>query len=112
MDNITFDVSSQIKHTALNIHEPLYIEENKITLAGSFHNDVFPYALLVIGVLIFIFGLMGIIYLCISWNKYVWSVYKIYSKNKLIILGINRSSNTYKLLTYQQQIYLGTKKRT
>lgn len=37
---------------------------------ASLNSDIFPYALLIIGGIIFVFGIVGIIYLCVSWSKY------------------------------------------
>ncbi|CAH1113662.1 unnamed protein product [Psylliodes chrysocephalus] len=70
MANITFDITSQIKHTAINIHEPLAIQKPKKTAIASFNTDIFPYALIVVGIIIGVLGLVGIIYICISWSRY------------------------------------------
>ncbi|XP_018318616.1 cadherin-99C [Agrilus planipennis] len=71
MDNITFDVSGQIKHTALEIHTPLEIPKKaKPTAIASLNGEVFPYALIVIACIIFVFGIIGIIYITVSWSRY------------------------------------------
>lgn len=69
MDNITFDITGQIKHTAFNIHEPLILHRVKSASIASFNGEVFPYALIIIACIIFILGIVGIIYICISWSR-------------------------------------------
>lgn len=70
MDNITFDITGQIKHTAFNIHEPLVVYKIKTASIAAFSNEVFPYALIIIACIIFILGIVGIIYICVSWSRY------------------------------------------
>ncbi|XP_017776968.1 PREDICTED: protocadherin-15, partial [Nicrophorus vespilloides] len=70
MDNITFDVSGQIKHTVFNIHEPLIVHKIKTSSIASFNGEVFPYALIIIAIIIFVLGIVGIIYICVSWSRY------------------------------------------
>ncbi|KAJ8954941.1 hypothetical protein NQ318_000371 [Aromia moschata] len=70
MDNITFDITGQIKHNAFNIHEPLAIHKVRSASIASFNGEVFPYALIIIGCIIFVLGIVGIIYICISWSRY------------------------------------------
>ncbi|XP_018578210.1 cadherin-99C [Anoplophora glabripennis] len=70
MDNITFDVTGQIKHNAFTIHEPLAVHKVKSASIASFNGEVFPYALIIIGCIIFVLGIVGIIYICISWSRY------------------------------------------
>lgn len=69
MDNITFDVTGQIKHNAFSIHEPLAVHKVKSASIASFNGEVFPYALIIIGCIIFVLGIVGIIYICISWSR-------------------------------------------
>ncbi|XP_050294063.1 cadherin-99C isoform X2 [Anthonomus grandis grandis] len=70
MDNITFDVTAQIKNNALNIHEPLIIHKVRAVSIASFSGEVFPYALIIIACIIFVLGSIGIIYICVSWSRY------------------------------------------
>lgn len=70
MDNITFYVTGQIKHTAFNIHTPIVLMKPKSTAIAAFNGEVFPYALIIIACIIFIFGTIGIIYICVSWSRY------------------------------------------
>nr|XP_022907030.1 cadherin-99C-like [Onthophagus taurus] len=70
MNNITFDISGQIQHTAFGIHEPLVVQKIKTASIASIHGDVFPYALIIIAIIIFVLGIVGIIYICVSWSKY------------------------------------------
>ncbi|XP_072398558.1 cadherin-99C [Diabrotica undecimpunctata] len=70
MANITLDITSQIKQTAVSIHEPLAIQKPKTTVMASFNTDIFPYALIVIACIIGILGFIGIIYICVSWSRY------------------------------------------
>lgn len=67
MNNITFDISGLVKHTAFNIHEPLVV--HKTRNAVQLNAEVFPYALIIIACLIFVLGFAGIIYICISWSR-------------------------------------------
>lgn len=69
MDNITFDITGQIKSTATEIHEPIVVPKVKTAAIASFNGEVFPYALIVIACIIFVFGVVGIIYICISWSR-------------------------------------------
>ncbi|KAI4458345.1 fat atypical cadherin-related [Holotrichia oblita] len=70
MTNITFDVSGQIKQTAFNIHEPLVTPKIKTASIATLNGEVFPYALIIIACIIFILGIVGIIYICVSWSRY------------------------------------------
>ncbi|KAH1012859.1 hypothetical protein HUJ05_011939 [Dendroctonus ponderosae] len=70
MDNITFDLSAQIKHTAFNIHEPLVFHKVRTASLASFNDEVFLYALIIIACIIFVLGSVGIIYICVSWSRY------------------------------------------
>lgn len=67
MNNITFDISGLVKHTAFNIHEPLVIQKTRT--AVTLNAEVFPYALIIIACLIFVLGFAGIVYICISWSR-------------------------------------------
>ncbi|KAL1505298.1 hypothetical protein ABEB36_004893 [Hypothenemus hampei] len=70
MDNITFDITGQIKNTAFNIHAPLTSNKLKIASVSAFNGEVFPYALIIIACIIFFLGSIGIIYICVSWSRY------------------------------------------
>ncbi|KAF5300091.1 hypothetical protein FQA39_LY11283 [Lamprigera yunnana] len=70
MNNITFDVTGQIKHTAFNIHRPIMLVKVKSATVAAFNGEVFPYALIIIACIIFVFGTIGIIYICVSWSRY------------------------------------------
>ncbi|XP_044262144.1 cadherin-99C [Tribolium madens] len=70
MDNITFDITGQIQNTAFNIHEPLVLHKVKTASIASFNGEVFPYALIIIACIIFVLGIVGIIYICVSWSRY------------------------------------------
>lgn len=69
MDNITFDLTAQIKHTAFNIHEPLVFHKVRTASLASFNDEVFLYALIIIACIIFVLGSVGIIYICVSWSR-------------------------------------------
>lgn len=69
MDNITFDITGQIKHTAFNIHEPIAPQTVKSATIASLNGEVFPYALIIIACIIFVLGIVGIIYICVSWSR-------------------------------------------
>ncbi|CAG9858014.1 unnamed protein product [Phyllotreta striolata] len=70
MTNITFDITSQIKQTAIDIHQPLDIKKPKKTAIAAFNTDLFPYGLIALGALVGILGLLGIVYLCVLWSRY------------------------------------------
>ncbi|VEN48981.1 unnamed protein product [Callosobruchus maculatus] len=70
MANLTFGITSQIKHNAFNIHQPIAMPKVKSASIASFNGEVFPYALIVLASVIFVLGIIGIIYICVSWSKY------------------------------------------
>lgn len=71
MSNITYDVSPLIRATAIEIHAPVMPSEQVRTqTAVAFSGEVFPYALIIIACIIFVLGIAGIIYICISWSRY------------------------------------------
>ncbi|KAJ8894246.1 hypothetical protein PR048_006858 [Dryococelus australis] len=61
-------VSSMVHATASHIHPPLVVPKPVAAVAISW--EVFPYALIVIAFIIVVLGLVGIIYICISWSRY------------------------------------------
>lgn len=70
MDNITFDITGQIQYTAVRIHEPYVIHKVKTAQIATFNSEIFPYALIIIAIIIFVLGIVGIIYICVSWSRY------------------------------------------
>ncbi|KAI8045501.1 cadherin-99C isoform X1 [Drosophila gunungcola] len=58
--------------TADNISFPLERNEqvHKVKAAVALDNEVFPFTLIAISLVILILGTIGIIYICISWSKY------------------------------------------
>ncbi|XP_002037260.2 cadherin-99C [Drosophila sechellia] len=58
--------------TAENISFPLERKEHvhKVKAAVAIDNEVFPFTLIAISLVILILGTIGIIYICISWSKY------------------------------------------
>ncbi|XP_053978004.1 cadherin-99C isoform X1 [Hylaeus volcanicus] len=71
MTNITFDVSTLVRATAIDIHAPVIPPEPVRTqTAIAFSGEVFPYALIIIACVILILGIAGIIYICVSWSRY------------------------------------------
>ncbi|KAL0274963.1 UNVERIFIED_CONTAM: hypothetical protein PYX00_002973 [Menopon gallinae] len=69
MSNITFDVSGNFQVTASMIHEP-FVEMKQRTAIAAVSWDVFPYTIIIIACLILVLGIVGIIYICISWSRY------------------------------------------
>jgi protocadherin-15 len=47
----------------------------KIITAIAVSWEVFPYALIVIACIILVLGIVGIIYICISWSRYISSIF-------------------------------------
>ncbi|XP_043289461.1 cadherin-99C isoform X2 [Venturia canescens] len=72
MSAITFDVSTQIRANAIDVHEPVVLTEQPVRTqtAIAFSGEVFPYALIIIACLILFLGIAGIIYICVSWSRY------------------------------------------
>ncbi|KAL6263958.1 hypothetical protein P5V15_004039 [Pogonomyrmex californicus] len=71
MSNITFDVSTLVRANAIDIHAPVMPPEPiRTQTAVAFSGEVFPYALITIACVILILGIVGIIYICVSWSKY------------------------------------------
>lgn len=67
VSNITLDVSAGLQATATAIHEPFVVARHKTAVAVSW--EVFPYALIVIACVILVLGVVGIIYICVSWSR-------------------------------------------
>lgn len=60
-------------YIAQGIFSPLSIVDDQIKktkTAVIIKSDVFPYTLIAIALLILIFGIFGIVYICISWSNY------------------------------------------
>lgn len=68
VSNITLDVSANLQATATAIHEPYVVARPKTAVAVSW--EVFPYALIVIACVILVLGVVGIVYICVSWSRY------------------------------------------
>ncbi|GLH14858.1 Protocadherin-15 [Gryllus bimaculatus] len=73
VSNITHEVAMELAAaaTVVGLHEPLQEPVRTPTTAVAAVNwDVFPYALIVIAVVILVLGVAGIVYICISWSRY------------------------------------------
>jgi protocadherin-15 len=68
VSKITVDVTGNLHATASGIHAPLTVPKTITAIAVSW--EVFPYALIVIACIILVLGVVGIIYICISWSRY------------------------------------------
>ncbi|PNF18966.1 hypothetical protein B7P43_G12884 [Cryptotermes secundus] len=68
VSRITVDVTGNLHATASSIHPPLTVPKIITAIAVSW--EVFPYALIVIACIILVLGIVGIIYICISWSRY------------------------------------------
>ncbi|KDR15408.1 Protocadherin-15, partial [Zootermopsis nevadensis] len=68
VSKITVDVTGNLNATASGIHPPLTVPKIVTAIAVSW--EVFPYALIVIACIILVLGIVGIIYICISWSRY------------------------------------------
>uniref|UniRef100_A0AAG5CSC6 Cadherin domain-containing protein n=1 Tax=Anopheles atroparvus TaxID=41427 RepID=A0AAG5CSC6_ANOAO len=72
LSQINFEASSIARATAQGIFGPiepkLPIQKIKATIVGN--DDVFPFALIAVAIVILILGSIGIVYICISWSKY------------------------------------------
>lgn len=58
--------------TAQGIFAPVIAQEqiHKVKAAIAINDDVFPYTLIAVAIIILVLGTIGIIYICISWSKY------------------------------------------
>lgn len=70
--DINYEASSIARATAQGIYGPVAALDqiHKVKTAVIIKNDVFPYTLIAVALLILIFGVIGIIYICISWSRY------------------------------------------
>uniref|UniRef100_A0A336LX47 CSON004492 protein n=1 Tax=Culicoides sonorensis TaxID=179676 RepID=A0A336LX47_CULSO len=69
---INFAASGIARATAQGIYAPIEAKQHTqhIKTAVVIDNEVFPYTLIAIAVIILILGTVGIIYICVSWSKY------------------------------------------
>lgn len=69
---INFAASGIAKATAQGIYAPIEMRQpiQKIRTAAALDNELFPYAVIAVSVIILILGSIGIVYICISWSKY------------------------------------------
>ncbi|XP_031622163.1 cadherin-99C isoform X2 [Contarinia nasturtii] len=71
--DINYEASTIARATAQGIFSPVAVVDDQIKktkTAVIIKSDVFPYTLIAIALLILIFGIFGIVYICISWTKY------------------------------------------
>lgn len=71
--DINYEASNIARATAQGIFSPIAIVDDQIKktkTAVIIKSDVFPYTLIAIALLILIFGIFGIVYICISWTNY------------------------------------------
>ncbi|XP_059611482.1 cadherin-99C [Phlebotomus argentipes] len=69
---LSFAASGIAKATAQGIYAPVESRRHihKVRTAIAVDNDVFPYALIAVSLVILILGTIGIIYICVSWSRY------------------------------------------
>lgn len=70
VSKITFDVSGNLTATASGIHPPLVVAQPKAAVVAA-QWEVLPYGLIIIAALILVLGSAGIVYICVSWARYV-----------------------------------------
>uniref|UniRef100_A0A1B0CQ86 Cadherin domain-containing protein n=1 Tax=Lutzomyia longipalpis TaxID=7200 RepID=A0A1B0CQ86_LUTLO len=70
--DLSFAASGIAKATAQGIYAPVESRRHihKVRTAIAVENDVFPYALIAVSLVILILGTIGIIYICVSWSRY------------------------------------------
>lgn len=71
--DINYEASTIARATAQGIFSPIAAGDDQIKktkTAVVVKSDVFPYTLIAIALLILIFGIFGIVYICISWTNY------------------------------------------
>ncbi|XP_075146442.1 cadherin 99C [Haematobia irritans] len=69
---LMFAASSKTRATAEGIYAPIEMKQqvHKVKAAIAIDDEVFPYTLIAISIIILVLGIIGIIYICISWSKY------------------------------------------
>ncbi|GAB0100467.1 Cadherin-99C [Sergentomyia squamirostris] len=69
---LSFAASGIAKATAQGIYAPIEVRKHihKVRTAIVVDNDVFPFALIAVSLVILILGTVGIVYICISWSRY------------------------------------------
>ncbi|XP_050317816.1 cadherin-99C isoform X1 [Bactrocera neohumeralis] len=69
---LNFAASGVAHATAEGIYAPIEMKQQvtRVKAAIAINDDVFPYTLIAISIIILILGTIGIIYICISWSKY------------------------------------------
>lgn len=69
---INFSASGIARATAQGIYGPIEakLQTQQVKTAVALDNEVFPYTLISIAVIILVLGTVGIIYICVSWSKY------------------------------------------
>ncbi|XP_039436004.1 cadherin-99C [Culex pipiens pallens] len=72
MSQINYEASSIARATAQGIFGPVEPKQQiqKVKAVVGVNEEVFPYALIAVAVVILILGSIGIVYICISWSKY------------------------------------------
>ncbi|ALC46613.1 Cad99C [Drosophila busckii] len=72
MPELNLAASMLVRAEAAGIHAPLIVKDqvHKIKAAIAIDDDVFPFTLIAISIIITILGTIGIIYICVSWSKY------------------------------------------
>lgn len=71
MSQINYEASSIARATAQGIFGPVEPKQQiqKVKAVVGVNEEVFPYALIAVAVVILILGSIGIVYICISWSK-------------------------------------------
>lgn len=70
--DINFLALGIARSTAQGIYGPIVANQQtqQVKTAVAVDNEVFPYTLISIAVIILVLGTVGIIYICVSWSKY------------------------------------------
>ena len=73
VSQITYTLSPLVRATAVDVHAPVMEPEQQRThhthTAIAFSGEVFPYALIIIALVILVLGIAGIIYIWVSWSR-------------------------------------------
>jgi protocadherin-15 len=74
-DSIKVVVSGTLHATASEIHPPLTPPSKVVHAAAAPTSlDVFPIAIIIIACIVLVLGIVGIIYICISWSRLVYKI--------------------------------------
>ncbi|XP_030369787.1 cadherin-99C [Scaptodrosophila lebanonensis] len=72
LPDLTYAASGVAHATAEGIYGPINIKHqiHRVKATMAIDNEIFPYTLIAISIIILVLGTIGIVYICSSWSKY------------------------------------------